>query len=88
MVPSISNIGALGGISASPRVNPPELAIVALGRIQQLPRFNAAGEVVAMPVLQVSWSADHRILDGATLARFNQRWLGLLRQPSRLLLLL
>lgn len=85
---SISNIGALGGISASPRVNPPELAIVALGRIQQLPRFNAAGEVVAMPVLQVSWSADHRILDGATLARFNQRWLGLLRQPSRLLLLL
>ena len=38
------------------------------------------------PLLQVSWSADHRVVDGATMARFSNAWIGYLEQPSTMLL--
>ncbi|PSJ44917.1 dihydrolipoamide acetyltransferase [Zobellella endophytica] len=82
---TLSNIGVLGGIVSSPVVRPPELAIAALGRLQRLPRFNEAGEVVAQQLMMVCWSADHRVIDGATLARFNQCWRQYLEQPERML---
>ncbi len=82
---SLSNIGALGGVISTPQVMPPQLAIVALGRWQRLPRFNEAGEVVARDLMMVCWSADHRLIDGATLARFNRYWCQYLEQPERML---
>jgi 2-oxoisovalerate dehydrogenase E2 component (dihydrolipoyl transacylase) len=83
---SISNIGALGGTYASPVVNPPEVAIVALGKTQTLPRFNASGEVVARSLMNISWSGDHRIIDGGTIARFSLLWQSYLEDPSLMLL--
>ena len=83
---SISNIGALGGRFATPVINPPEVAIVALGRTQQLPRFDADGNVVARSLLPFSWSGDHRVIDGATMARFSALWQSYLEDPSNLLL--
>ena len=83
---SISNIGALGGTYASPVVNPPEVAIVALGKTQTLPRFNAQGEVVARSLMNISWSGDHRIIDGGTIARFSLLWQSYLEDPSAMLL--
>lgn len=41
---------------------------------------------VPLPCMAVSWGADHRVLDGATLARFSNAWKALLEQPERLLL--
>ncbi len=82
---TLSNIGALGGVVSSPIVSPPQVAIVALGRGQRLPRFNEAGEVVARELMMVCWSADHRLIDGATLARFNRCWYRYLEQPERML---
>ncbi len=79
---TISNIGALGGTVATPIINKPEAAIVALGRMQKLPRFNDKGEVQARQIMQVSWSADHRIIDGATITRFNNKWKGYLENPA------
>jgi len=61
------------------------VAIAALGRLQQLPRFNEAGEVVSLNLMMVCWSADHRLIDGATMARFNRRWYQYLEQPERML---
>lgn len=82
---TISNIGAIGGTVATPIINKPELAIVALGSIRRLPRFDDDGNVVARDILTISWSADHRIVDGATMARFSNHWKRLLEQPALML---
>ncbi|PPI85371.1 dihydrolipoamide acetyltransferase [Marinobacter maroccanus] len=83
---TISNIGALGGTYASPIINAPEVAIVALGRTQKLPRFDANGQVVERAIMTVSWAGDHRIIDGGTIARFCNRWKGYLESPQTMLL--
>ena len=82
---SISNIGALGGTVATPIINKPEVAIVALGKVQALPRFNAKGEVEARQLMQISWSGDHRVIDGGTIARFTNLWKQYLEQPASML---
>ena len=83
---TISNIGALGGTYASPIINAPEVAIVALGRTQKLPRFDASGQVVERAIMTVSWAGDHRIIDGGTIARFCNRWKSYLESPQSMLL--
>ncbi|XP_053602955.1 lipoamide acyltransferase component of branched-chain alpha-keto acid dehydrogenase complex, mitochondrial [Plodia interpunctella] len=83
---SISNIGNIGGTYTSPIILPPQVAIGALGKIQVLPRFNSNGEVVKSHVLTVSWSADHRVIDGVTITRFSNHLKRYLENPSTLLL--
>ncbi|MEJ6473741.1 dihydrolipoyllysine-residue acetyltransferase [Pseudoalteromonas piscicida] len=83
---SISNIGAIGGTVATPIINKPEVAIVALGKVQQLPRFDAQGNVVSRSIMQVSWSGDHRIIDGGTIARFNNLWKSFLEEPAKMMM--
>ncbi|KAI8975361.1 2-oxoacid dehydrogenases acyltransferase-domain-containing protein [Mycotypha africana] len=81
---TISNIGTIGGTYANPVIVSSELAIVALGRIQKLPRFDDHNNVIAKQVLPVSWSADHRVIDGATIARFGNYWKNLIENPALL----
>ncbi|PKI00176.1 dihydrolipoyllysine-residue acetyltransferase [Glaciecola sp. 33A] len=82
---SISNIGALGGMTATPVINKPEVAIVALGKTQKLPRFNDNGEVIAQSIMMLNWSGDHRVIDGATMVRFNNLWMSYLQYPEKML---
>lgn len=82
---SISNIGVIGGTVATPIINKPEAAIVALGKVQELPRFDANGQVVARKIMTASWSGDHRIIDGGTIARFNKLWQEYLEDPTNML---
>jgi|SRR5690554_3935227 len=83
---TISNIGALGGTYAAPIINAPEVAIVALGRTQKLPRFDSNGDVVARSIMTISWAGDHRIIDGGTITRFNNLWKSYLEAPQTMLL--
>ena len=83
---SISNIGAIGGITATPVINKPEAAIVAFGKTQKLPRFDDEGNVSAQNIMAVNWSGDHRIIDGATMVRFNNLWMSYLTQPEKMLM--
>lgn len=82
---SISNIGVLGGTVATPVINKPESAIVALGKMQKLPRFDENEQVKAVNIMHVSWSGDHRIIDGATMVRFNNLWKSYLENPASML---
>ena len=83
---SISNIGAIGGTIATPIINKPEVAIVALGKLQHLPRFDETDQVVSKAIMQVSWSGDHRVIDGGTIARFNNLWKSYLENPSAMMM--
>ena len=82
---SISNIGTLGGTTATPVINKPEVAIVALGKMQKLPRFDADGNVKAVNIMHISWSGDHRVIDGATMVRFNNVWKSYIENPLKML---
>mgnify|MGYP000041218732 CR=1 FL=1 len=82
---SVSNIGVIGGTVATPIINPPEVAIMAMGRIQTLPRFNDKGEVEARKIMHVSWSGDHRSIAGATTDRFCQKWKNNEENPNTML---
>ncbi|CQR47833.1 Dihydrolipoyllysine-residue acetyltransferase component of pyruvate dehydrogenase complex [Paraliobacillus sp. PM-2] len=62
---TITNIGSAGGQWFTPVINYPEAAILGIGRIAEKPVVKN-GEIVAAPVLALSLSFDHRIVDGAT----------------------
>uniref|UniRef100_A0A1A8PK81 Dihydrolipoamide acetyltransferase component of pyruvate dehydrogenase complex n=1 Tax=Nothobranchius rachovii TaxID=451742 RepID=A0A1A8PK81_9TELE len=83
---TLSNIGSIGGTYAKPVILPPEVAIGALGKIQVLPRFDASGELIPAHIMKVSWSADHRIIDGATMCRFSNLWREYLENPACMVL--
>lgn len=78
---TMSNIGAIGGTYMSPIVAAPQVAIGAMGKIQRIPRYNVDNEVEEVNILQISWGGDHRVVDGATMARFSNRWKGLMENP-------
>ena len=82
---SLSNIGNIGGTYMSPVIMVPQVAIGAIGKIQKVPRFDSAGAVVPRSVMQISWAADHRVLDGATIARFSNVWKTHVENPSTML---
>lgn len=81
---TLSNIGTIGGTTLSPVLVPNQVCIGALGRVQMLPRYQG-DNLVPASVLPISWSADHRVIDGATMARFSQRWRALVENPGELL---
>ncbi|XP_015254507.1 PREDICTED: lipoamide acyltransferase component of branched-chain alpha-keto acid dehydrogenase complex, mitochondrial [Cyprinodon variegatus] len=83
---TLSNIGSIGGTYAKPVILPPEVAIGALGKIQVLPRFDSDGQVTRAHIMKVSWSADHRIIDGATMCRFSNLWREYLENPASMVL--
>ncbi|KAK9146971.1 hypothetical protein Sjap_006874 [Stephania japonica] len=83
---TVSNIGAVGGKYGSPLLNLPEVAIIAIGRIQTLPRFADDGSVYPASIVNVNIGADHRVVDGATVAKFCNEWKSLIENPELLLL--
>jgi 2-oxoisovalerate dehydrogenase E2 component (dihydrolipoyl transacylase) len=85
---ALSNIGAIGGTYMQPVVVPPAVAIGAMGKIRKIPTFDDLhhhDKVTPAHVMNVSWAADHRVVDGATLARFSNAWKAYLEQPSLML---
>ena len=77
--------GSIGGTYASPLIVVPEVAIVALGRFQTLPRFDAKGNVVPTTVMSVSYSGDHRVIDGATMASYSNVFKRYIEHPNQML---
>lgn len=82
---TLSNMGAIAGSAFRPMILPPEVAIGALGRMKYRPRYDARDQLLRTPVMDVSWAADHRILDGAAVARFFKDWKTYVENPSLIL---
>ncbi|NME05175.1 dihydrolipoamide acetyltransferase family protein [Psychrobacillus sp. BL-248-WT-3] len=82
---SISNIGSAGGQWFTPVINHPEVAILGIGRISEKPVIKNS-EIVAAPVLALSLSFDHRMIDGATAQHALNHIKRLLSSPELLLM--
>lgn len=82
---SITNIGSAGGQWFTPVINHPEVAILGIGRITEKPVIKN-GEIVAAPVLALSLSFDHRMIDGATGQNALNYLKRLLSEPDLLLM--
>lgn len=82
---TISSLGGIGGTAFTPLVNWPEVAILGVSRAAIKPVFRA-GEFVPRLLLPLSLSYDHRVIDGATAARFTSHLAGLLQDMRRQLL--
>ncbi|XP_014204216.1 lipoamide acyltransferase component of branched-chain alpha-keto acid dehydrogenase complex, mitochondrial [Copidosoma floridanum] len=83
---SISNIGIVGGTYTKPVILSPQVVIGAVGKIQRLPKFDELGNIVARDILSISWAADHRVVDGVTMAKFSNLWKHYLENPYHLTL--
>jgi len=82
---TLSNYGVLGeGKWATPMISHPEVAILAVGRIVKAPVVKN-NEVVVRDVLSLSWSFDHRVIDGELAAKISHDFCTLLRDPASLL---
>jgi pyruvate dehydrogenase E2 component (dihydrolipoamide acetyltransferase) len=82
---TISNLGAIGGTYSTPIINPPEVAILLIGRSRTLPQY-IDGVLQPRLVMPLSITYDHRVVDGAAAARFLNDVKGYLANPGRLLL--
>lgn len=82
---TISNIGSAGGQWFTPVINHPEVAILGVGRIAEK-AIVRNGEIVAAPVLALSLSFDHRMIDGATAQNALNHIKRLLNDPELLLM--
>ncbi|RST75348.1 2-oxo acid dehydrogenase subunit E2 [Siminovitchia acidinfaciens] len=82
---TITNIGSAGGQWFTPVINHPETAILGIGRIAEKPIVKN-GEIVAAPVLALSLSFDHRIIDGVTAQQALNHIKRLLSDPELLLM--
>jgi 2-oxoisovalerate dehydrogenase E2 component (dihydrolipoyl transacylase) len=81
---TISSLGPMGGIASTPVINPPQVAIVAVNKIEDK-LVPVDGEIDIRKRMNLSLSCDHRVVDGWDAASFMQTLKGYIENPLRLL---
>lgn len=81
---SISNLGMFGIDEFTAIINPPEVAIIAVGKAEERVVVQR-GEMVVQPRMRMTMSCDHRVIDGATGAKFLQTLRHYLEEPTMML---
>lgn len=79
---TFSNVGTIGTKDPRPIPFDGQACIGALGRLMTLPRYNEKMELVPRQIMQVRWVADHRHLDGASLAHFSNSFKRYVENPG------
>lgn len=82
---TLNNVGSFGGSSGTPIINSPEAAILAVGKLQDKAMVQD-GAVVVRPMLPLTLSFDHRMIDGAMAGAFLARLKELVENPQQLML--
>lgn len=83
---TITSIGGIGGLISTPVINYPEVGILGIGKIVKRPVYDAAGNLQPADLVYLSFSFDHRVVDGAVGAAFGNAVIEQLRNPAALLL--
>ncbi|KAL8938251.1 MAG: hypothetical protein Q9216_003991 [Gyalolechia sp. 2 TL-2023] len=84
---TVSNVGSIGGTYVSPIIaSETEVAILGIGKKRVVPAFDDEGELTRKEVMHFSWSADHRVVDGASVARCAEAVRGMVERPERMVL--
>ena len=81
----MSNIGSIGGTYVAPVIVQSEVAILGIGKARTVPAFDEQDRVVKREILNFSWSADHRVVDGATMARMAERVRAFVEEPGAMM---
>ena len=81
---TITNVGAIGGLFATPIINLPDVAILGVYKIVKRPVFRE-GKVEVRDMMYLSLTFDHRVVDGAYAARFTTRVIETIQDPKKLL---
>lgn len=81
---TITSLGALGGVLATPILNYPQVAILGVHRIVKRPVYHTDGSIVPAQLMNLSVSLDHRVLDGIVGAQFLAVVKGYLEDPHQL----
>ena len=82
---TITNGGVFGSLLSTPILNPPQVAILGMHKIEERP-VAVKGEVVIRPMMYVALTYDHRVVDGREAVGFLVRIKELIEEPERLLL--
>jgi 2-oxoglutarate dehydrogenase E2 component (dihydrolipoamide succinyltransferase) len=82
---TITNGGVYGSLMSTPILNPPQVAILGLHKIEKRP-IALDGQVVIRPMMYVALSYDHRVVDGREAVQFLAKIKQLVEQPELLLL--
>lgn len=83
---TISNLGAIGGTYSTPVINPPEVAILLVGRSRKMPIVNKDDTITPRLMMPLSLSYDHRLVDGGAAARYLNDIKSCLENPGKLLM--
>jgi pyruvate dehydrogenase E2 component (dihydrolipoamide acetyltransferase) len=81
---SISNLGMFGVDEFTAIINPPEAGILAIGAVEAKPVAGEDGQLSVRKRMRVTMSCDHRVIDGATGARFLQALSRMIENPLML----
>ena len=81
---TVTSLGALGGIAATPIIKPPEVAIIGVNKIAERPVVRD-GRIVVRKMMNLSSSFDHRVVDGFDAASFIQALKACIEAPAGLL---
>jgi len=81
---TLSSLGPMGGVTSTPVINRPEVAIIAVNKVREMPVI-IDGELEARKLMNLSLSCDHRVVDGWDAASFMQTLKGYIENPIRLL---
>jgi 2-oxoisovalerate dehydrogenase E2 component (dihydrolipoyl transacylase) len=81
---TLSSLGPMGGVTSTPVINRPEVAIIAVNKLREMPVI-VDGELEARKLMNLSLSCDHRVVDGWDAANFLQAMKRYIENPLRLL---
>lgn len=82
---TVTSIGNIGGLIATPLLNVPEVGIVGVGKVVKRPVYDEAGKLRPAEMVYLSFTFDHRIVDGAIGAVFGNAVLKALANPAAML---